>query len=178
MSVDIAEFLSRRINRRQVAAVVDWVMASPEREDSLLSMVDSPIDRLGINALWVMSSLPQSSDRLQVHRDFLIDRLLVETNDSKKRIFMQILRGMRYERTDIRTDFLDFCLSKINSETEPVAIRSYSVYCAFKMCRHFAELTAELEQHLDILSVQSLLPGLRCALSVTRREIADLHFSS
>lgn len=49
-----------------------------------------------------------------------------------------------------------------------------SLYAAFKMCRHFPELVTELEGHLEMLSFQTLSPGLKSALGKTTADIARL----
>ncbi|MDE6270480.1 MAG: hypothetical protein K2M12_06460, partial [Muribaculaceae bacterium] len=58
---------------------------------------------------------------------------------------------------------LDFCMSKINSECEPYAVRSFSLYAAYKMCRFYPELIEELTERLDMLSRSPISPGLECA---------------
>lgn len=100
--------------------------------------------------------------------------LLVETDTGKKRMLLQLLRNQEYEADDIRTDFLDYCMSKINSECEPFAIRCFSIYTAYKMCRYFPELLAELEEHLDMMQYQPLSPGLKSALRQTKSKIERL----
>ena len=97
-------------------------------------------------------------------RDIMIDNLLAETDAGKKRLLLQILRGQESKAGDIRTDFLDYCMTKINSECEPYAVRCYCMYSAYNMCCHFPELITELEQHLEMMQYQPLSPGLRSAL--------------
>ncbi len=72
---------------------------------------------------------------------------------------------------NIRTDFLDYCMSKINSECESYAVRCFCIYTAYKMCRHFSELVSELEDHLDMMRYQTLSPGLKSALRKTKANI-------
>ena len=43
------------------------------------------------------------------------------------------------------------------------------------MCRHFPELLAELQEHLDMMQYQVLSPGLRSALHQTKYNIAKLN---
>jgi len=105
----------------------------------------------------------------------MIDMLLVETDTSKKRMLLQLLREQEYDADNIRTEFLDYCMSKINSECEPYAIRCFSIYAAYKMCRHFPELLAELEEYLAMMQKQPLSPGLKSALRHTKAKIAKHH---
>ena len=61
-----------------------------------------------------------------------------------------------------------------HSDCEPYAVRCFSMYTAFKMCRHFPELIAELEQHLDMMRFQTLSPGLASALRQTKAKISRI----
>lgn len=122
-----------------------------------------------------MTHLPDSdSEWLLSLRDNMIDKILKEKDTGKKRMLLQILRKQEYEADDLRTDFLDFCMSKINSEYEPYAIRCFSIYAAFKMCRHYPELIEELDGHLDMMQYQHLSPGLKSALRQIKTKIKKL----
>lgn len=89
-------------------------------------------------------------------------------------MLLQVLRGQAYDPDTLRTDFLDFCLSKINAECEPYAIRAFSLYCAYNMCKFYPELIAELNEHLHMLDLQAISAGLRSALRTTRLRISKL----
>ena len=98
--------------------------------------------------------------------------MLLSTEDvSKKRMLLQLLRDMDYDQKDLRTDLMDYCLSKINSECEPYAVRAFSLHLAYKMCRLYPELITELEEHLSMLRLQTLSPGLASALRQTEKKI-------
>lgn len=165
-------FLCGRLHVADVRRVVSWAQEAEDNRRWLLVTALSDDGRVGTNALWCLSLLQKyEAAWLQALQDELIDRVLTESNPSRKRILLQMLRAQSYDKESMRTDFLDFCLSKINSECEPYAVRSYCIYCAYKMSRHYPELLAELEEHLNMMSSQTLSPGLRCALTHTRSNI-------
>ncbi|MDE6095341.1 MAG: hypothetical protein K2G52_04055 [Muribaculaceae bacterium] len=173
--MNINELLSQKINLRQIKGVVSWVSGSRENINMLWSLARTEDRMTSVNALWSMTHLPETdAECLMLLRNEMIDMLLVETDTGKKRMLLQLLRDQEYCADDIRTDFLDYCLSKINSECEPYAIRCFSIYSAFKMCRHFPEMIAELEEHLDMMQYQTLSPGLKSALRQTKAKIAKL----
>lgn len=173
--MNIEEQLSQRINLPQIKDIVSWASGDPDNLSRLWDFVRSGDRLTSLNALWAMTHLPQSdSEWLLSLRDSMIDLLLAETDTGKKRMLLQLLRAQEYDIDSIRTDFLDFCMSKINSECEPYAIRCFCIYSAFSMCRHYPELLAELEQHLEMLSYQSLSPGLKSALRQTTAKIRKL----
>lgn len=170
---DIAGALSQRMNMPQIRDTVMRACGNPDNLTRLWDLARSDDRRTSVNALWAMTHLPESAEEwLSSLRDSMVDMLLTEPDISKKRMLLQILRDREYQPDDIRTDFLDFCMSKINSEHEPYAIRCFSIYTAFKMCRHYPELLDELKGHLDMMDLQPLSPGLRSALRQTRSKIA------
>jgi len=176
--MDIAQALAGKVSKRRVDEAAAWAVDSPGNLTALLSLTESTDTRTSVNALWALTHLPKSGTALlQPHQYYFIDRLLVETHAGKKRLLLSLLHRQEYSKETIRTDFLDYCLSKINSECEPYAVRAYGIYCAFKMCRYYPELVAELSAHLDMLATQSLSPGLHSALATTRRHIRGLNRS-
>ena len=158
-----------------IRSLVAWVLEDHSHKNELWTYVHSTERRVSVNALWVMTHLPKSESLwLQSLQDELTDMLLAETDTSKKRILLQLLRDQDFRHECIRTDLLDFCLSKINAECEPYAVRCFSMYLAFKMSHNYPDLITELELYLDMLGQQHLSPGLKSALRHTRVGIARL----
>lgn len=170
--MNVKSILSGRINMPEIRCLVAWTQEDSCHRDELWSYVRSDERRISVNALWVMTHLPDAyGPWLQSLQDELTDMLLIETDTSKKRILLQLLREQDFKPENIRTDLLDFCLSKINAECEPYAVRCFSLYLAFKMCRHYPELISELKEHINLLEQQQLSPGLKSALRQTRANI-------
>lgn len=163
-NLDIENRLGERLGLRDIHELVSWASDRSDLRHLIWTLCSSEDRQTSVNALWVMTHFPDNDrEWLVALRDDMIDRLLVETDVAKCRMLLQILREQEYEPSEIRSDFLDYCLSKINSEHEPYAIRCFSLYAAYKMCSHFPELVAELEQHLDLMELQPLSPGLKSA---------------
>lgn len=159
-----------------IRSLVAWVLEDSFHKTELWTYVHSTERRVAVNALWVMTHLPESESLwLQSLQNELIDMLLAETDTSKKRILLQLLREQDFRSESIRTDLLDFCFSKINAECEPYAVRCFSLYLAFKMSHNYPDLITELEVYLDMLDQQHLSSGLKCALRHTRLGIASLN---
>lgn len=174
-AIEIEEILSRKINMPEIKTVVAWASGNSGNLLRLWNFACSDERRTSVNALWTITHLPETdSNWILSLRDDMIDMLLVEGDSGKKRLILQILRELEYDKENIRTDFLDYCMSKINSECESYAVRCFSLYTAFKMCRHYPELIAELENHLDMMSFQSLSPGLKSALRQTESKIKKI----
>ena len=173
--MNIGELLSQKINLPEIKSVVSWASGSRDNLNMLWSFACSDDRRTSVNALWTMTHLPETDvESLISLRDEMIDMLLAETDTGKKRMLLHLLREQEYAVGDIRTDFLDYCMSKINSECESYAVRGYCIYAAYKMSRHFPELLSELEEHLDMMQYQPLSPGLKSAFHQTKTKIAKL----
>lgn len=173
------ERLRQRLSQRLHIKDIQEIIANADKcglnPDDLIQYAASDAGRTGYNALWVISYMRKSeSEWLRSKQDCFIDLLLNERHTGKKRILLQILRDIVFDRDNIRVDFLDYCLSKINSHTEPYTVRAYSIYCSFNLCKFHPELTSELHKYLDLLDTQQLSPGLRCASRATLKEIGML----
>lgn len=173
--MNILTLLTQKMKMPDVQVIVAWTQEDSTHLDILWSLVHSDNRRVAVNVLWVLTHLPDTENNwLQSHQEDFADMLLTESETSKKRILLQLLKVQEFNPGNLRSDLLDFCLSKINAECEPYAVRCFSLYVAFRMCRHYPELIAELEQYLDLLSQQQLSPGLKSALRQTRTQIACL----
>ncbi|MDE7387553.1 MAG: transcription antitermination protein NusB [Muribaculaceae bacterium] len=171
--MELTSMLQGRMYAPARRAVIAYALESTAHLDTLYGLAYSPDDRVSLNALWCLSLLPRSVSFLTfARRDELIDHLLAGTTTSKRRVIMQLLRGIRYDKDTLRSDLLDYCLSRINSQTELPAVRAYAIYIAYDHCRHYPELLAELASHLDLLATQPLSPGLRAALRSTRARLS------
>lgn len=169
---DLEIILQSRLDKRDIRRVTEWASQSADNRDILLAIAFSGDHKKNSNALWCLTHLRKSDSLwLQSKQDSLIDSLLREKNTARKRMILQLLRDQVFLAEDIRVDFLDFCMSKINSECEPYAIRCFSLYLASKLCRHYPELILELKERISLLSREPLSPGLRCAIRKVSRDI-------
>lgn len=173
--MDIDNLLKGKIGKTEILELITWATGSEDRLNQLWNLCRSENRKASVNALWVITHLPETDGVwVESKRDSMIDILLVESDIAKKRMLLQILRKQVYEAGNIRTDFLDYCLSKINSECEPYAVRCFSLYAAYRMCSRYPELISELESHLSLLECQPLSPGLKSALRQTKTKIKKL----
>ena len=165
------EQLNSRITLRDIHSLVDWTLQG-DNLSKLLTLIESDNRRVSVNAVWVMTNLQKLyPDRLSIHRDFFINALLTEVETAKKRMLLQILRHQDFSESDFPSDLFDYCLSKINSEKEPYAVRCFSLYTALNICKTFKALIGELNAHVELLELQSLSPGLKSALRQTKSQI-------
>lgn len=150
---------------RQISAACCDVQKDAMK-DELFSLVSHTDDRVGYNALWIFTHFPAEDMKWLVAKRVVLTNLVLKTDHvGKRRLILTLLEHLPIKMEDIRTDYLDFCLSKINS-TEPYAIRALCLKQSYAMCRFYPELMAELKNQIELMEYGELSPGL---LSVIRR---------
>ena len=120
--------------------------------------------RVATNALWVFTHFSAvDNEWLYAKHDQLIDRCLNEKDATKLRLMLNLLLRQPYTEEDIRTDFIDFCLTRLADTKSPYAVRAQCIKLAYEQMRYWPELLNELRQTLEMISCEPLSPGLRSA---------------
>lgn len=120
--------------------------------------------RVATNALWVFTHFAAvDMEWLYAKHDQLIDRCLNEKDATKLRLMLNLLLRQPYTEEDIRTDFIDFCLTRLADTKSPYAVRAQCIKLAYMQMRYWPELLNELRQTLEMISCEPLSPGLRSA---------------
>lgn len=159
-----ADMLDNRMSVTSIRAMATQMSEMPGGLEDLWKLASEGSRRTSVNALWVMCYLTRNAKaRLRLLQDELVDMLLRVTDPGQKRLLLHLLNKQDFAKDHMRSDLLDFCLGKINSECEPYAIRAFCIYLAYKLCRHYQELIGELREHIEMMNQQQLSPGLRCA---------------
>ncbi len=94
---DITTVLSQRITKREIQSIVMWCMEKDDNIETLYNLTKAKDDRLSVNALWCLTHLPKESFISPKSKQYkIIDSLLKESNVSKKKTMLQILREIDY----------------------------------------------------------------------------------
>jgi hypothetical protein len=128
------------------------------RKEELYRLTFDEDNRVAFNALHVLSNFDLANNEwLYCKQDELIDRVMKEEHVGKRRLMLNLLLRQPFEEEYLRSDFIDFCVSKITACAQPYAIRAYCMKLAY------AELLSELKTALDMLEQETLSPGLASA---------------
>ena len=120
--------------------------------------------RVATNALWVFTHFSAvDNEWLYAKHDQLIDRCLKEKDATKLRLMLNLLLRQPFDEEAIRTDFIDFCLTRLADPKSPYAVRAQCIKLAYVQMRYWPELLNELCQTLEMISCEHLSPGLRSA---------------
>lgn len=134
------------------------------RKEELYRLTFDKDERVAVNALWVFTHFDSiNNEWLYTKHDDLIDRVLIEPTVTKRRLMLGLLLRQPFEENSLRSDFIDFCVSKITACAQPYAIRALCIKLAYEQMKYYPELLAELKMALDMLEQEALSPGLMSA---------------
>ncbi len=157
------------INRLSVNDIYSLCLQTQGKENNCLKeelyqLTFDENDRVSFNALWVLTHFDKANTPwfFQKHNE-LIDRVLAEKNETKRRLMLQLLLRQPFEEESLRSDFIDFCIAKITACSQPYAIRSYCMKLAYEQMKYYPELLEELRMALDMLEQEVLSPGMLSA---------------
>ena len=155
-----------RIHTEDVRRIVDYMI----NDDcvvivkALYCLLSDTDRRVANNAAWVLSCSDGKVMRhLLRYQNQLIDLLIGTKDKSFSRMLFSILRRQTFEKSNLRTDFLDFCLNEIVNSNQAIAIRAHAIYVSYSLCKAYPELLNELFMTLQMLESETLSPGLRHA---------------
>ncbi|MCI6839296.1 MAG: hypothetical protein MR900_05355, partial [Prevotella sp.] len=84
------------------------------RKEELYRLTFDKDERVAVNALWVFTHFDSiNNEWLYTKHDDLIDRVLIEPTATKRRLMLTLLLRQPFEENSLRSDFIDFCVSKI-----------------------------------------------------------------
>ena len=142
------------------------------KKTELYQLIFDEDERVATNALWVFTHFDmQNNEWLYAKHDDLIDRVLVEKNETKRRLILQLLLRQPFEEESLRSDFIDFCIAKITASSQPYAIRCYCMKLAYEQMKYYPELLTELKAAIDMLEQEPLSPGLTSAKKQVMKKI-------
>ena len=142
------------------------------KKAELYQLIFDEDERVATNALWVFTHFDmQNNEWLYAKHDDLIDRVLVEKNETKRRVIRQLLLRQPFEEKSLRSDFIDFCIAKITACSQPYAIRCYCMKLAYEQMKYYPELLTELKAAIDMLEQEPLSPGLTSAKKQVMKKI-------
>ncbi len=168
----LADRLAGRLHEADVRALCERIRFSSLLREELYETCFAPDDRMAANALWVFThTAAEDRQWLGGRRDALIERVLVETDTTRRRLLLNLLERMSYGPAELRGDFVDFCLRTICRPDETAGVRSLCIKLAYAQCRHHAELRGELSAALEVIDDLPLSPAVASACRRIRRQM-------
>ena len=152
-----------RIHTEDVRRIVDCITNDDGDVivKALYHLLSDADQRIAYNAAWVLSCSDGKVIKFLLrYQNQLIDLLIGTKDKSFSRMLFSILRRQTFEKSNLRTDFLDFCLSQIVNTNQAIAIRAHAIYVSYSLCKAYPELLNELFMTLQMLESETLSAGL------------------
>ena len=167
----IEENLNQRLHKNDIDRLCRE-LDSDHGKSQLLALALNGNECVAMNALWVFTHFNTHNRAwLEPHRGELINRLLNSSNESHKRLILNLLERMTWTPSNIDSSLLDYCFSQINSNA-PYAIRAFCLKLAYRQCRHYPALLSELILIIELMQQNDLPPGIRSARRNVLAQIA------
>lgn len=161
-SINLSENLSGRLQMNIIHEICLLAKDDNSLKEDIYNLAMGTDERIAYNALWILSHFDSVATKwLCQKQDEIIDHAISEKHVGKRRLLLSLLNNQSFHEDSLRTDFIDFCISKIPSAIEPYAIRALCMKLAYEQCKFYPELLAELNTCLDMLSQEPLSPALK-----------------
>ena len=166
---ELARRLSARISGADVRLLAHRAADDETLRGCLFDLAWSDDRRTADNATWVMTHLPHSADTwLGSRRTALEDAAMTARHETRRRLMLTLVERLPMTKDDVRGSFVDFCFKGLAEGNQPPGIRSLCLKLSVAHCRHFPELTPELEMMLDLMADREMKPGIRSAWKKAR----------
>ncbi|MBO4600186.1 MAG: hypothetical protein J5641_05560 [Bacteroidales bacterium] len=127
---------------------------------SLFECLYDADDRVARNAAWVLTHKPVS-EISTLPQDRLIDLAITTPGSALRRLTLNLIEQQPMAAEEVRTDFLDFCLSHMVMLEEPPGVQSLCLKLAYRMCSLYPELMPEFVATLNLMPTEFYKPGLK-----------------
>ena len=133
-------------------------------KEELYALTNDTDRRVATNALWLFQHFAKADNEwLYAKHDDLIDHCLATSDATKLRLTLSLLLRQPFEESQVRTDFIDYCLDHLTDARQPYAIRSQCMKLAYLQMRYWPELLDELKRTLELVACNPMSPAIKSA---------------
>ena len=119
--------------------------------------------KIARNALWTLTKASDNElAQLQGMLNGLINLAMTTEASSVRRLSLNIVERLKMGEEDLRTDFLDFCLSHMVDIGEFPGIQTLCMKLAYRMCGFYPELMGEFMRTVEGLRADYYKPAVKC----------------
>ncbi|MBR3413177.1 MAG: hypothetical protein IKG81_10875 [Bacteroidales bacterium] len=135
-----------------------------------------PDSRVARNAAWVLTHKTTSEIQTLPH-DPLIELATTTSDTSLRRLVLNLVERQPLDKENLRTDFLDFCLTHMIMLEEPPGVQALCMKLVYRMCSFYPELLHEFYATLNLMQTEHHKPGLTHLIKKYLKQ-KDKHHSS
>lgn len=148
--MDLTKTILKEYSKDQVNRIVKYVGNDPNRFKNLVGVFLAGPYRVTQRASWPLSHCVEKHPALiKAHLKPVLDQLSQpNAHDSVKRNIIRLLQFIEIPKRYHGT-IADLCFSFLQSKTEPVAIKAFSITVLAKLIEHEPDLASELKIILE-----------------------------
>lgn len=162
--MELREQLTEKIGINEVKAIARNVSAI-----ELYRMIYDAEDRVARNAAWVLTH-KNDTEIAKLPQQELIDLVLTTPSTSLRRLVLFLLLQQPLVEEDLRSDFLDFCLTHMVMLEEPAGVQALCMKLAHRMSSFYPELMHEFNETLRLMHLEHYKPGLIALVRKLKKE--------
>lgn len=145
-----------------IKALAQRAHKDAEERERMFGIMLSGEGREAYYAAWALTHLPAADNEyIDAHREALVQLAVNTPEVPLRRLSMVLLERLEWGIDDVRTDLLDFCLEHMMLPDEPYGVKALCMKLAYRQCRHYPELCAELKQCLLLMEPSELGTGVK-----------------
>jgi len=161
--MNFKEKLSERIHLKDIYEMMLSAQNMDSKKKELYQALFDTDDKVAYQAAWVFTHFSLAENRwLYDKQNELIDEALVCVHPGKRRLLLTLI-FRQPPANPLRTDFLDFCLTRMISKQELPAVQSLCMKLAYEMCRQIPELRQELHSIIELMEPDLLSVAMKSA---------------
>lgn len=126
----------------------------------LLALMESDHDRVARNAAWAMTH-KGNEEVAQLPQERLIELVLTDSRIALQRMTLNLIERQALEPENLRSDFLDYCLTHMRDPETPCGVQALCLKLAHRMCSFYPELEHEFKETLRLMLPENYKPGMR-----------------
>lgn len=154
--------LGSKIGVKEIKEIARRASSDGDFNEQLFKMLFHSNGNIARNAGWAISHLDDFTSYYSKKQE--LENLVMSSKfSSVRRLAMVVLNQIPYSEEDVNSAFLDKCLSGITAADEEPGSKSLFIKLAYKQCKFFPELDAELKAVLGFLQPELCTPAVICA---------------
>ena len=171
MIYNLKEHISGTFHNHFVDEFVFHIFNNPESFPELYALTFDENPKTAWRATWVCEKIScRFPEWFMDKRSELMQRIMQCSNHGSKRSMLSILLVLPIEEP-ISVEFLNFCLDRMLSPQEPIAIQALCMKMAYELCKKEPELLPELQYILENAEQEYYSKGVQNVIRNTLRSI-------
>ncbi|MDL2322785.1 hypothetical protein LJC52_02250 [Bacteroidales bacterium OttesenSCG-928-A17] len=163
-SFDFRELLAGPICKANIDKIVDSANRNPDEFPVIWNLRDDEDIKVSWRAAWACEKLSELRPEWFISKqNELIDTLLQENHDGKKRLLLSILYNLPNPEP-YSVPFLDYTLDKMFDPKESIGVQALCVKLAYRLCNIDKDLLYELKMRLQSEDLSYYSKGLKASV--------------